>query len=360
MVYGTLIAYIAQLLFQLPLLIKKGYKHRLIVNIKDENIRQILFLIIPVFLGSYINQINAVVNRTLSSTLDSGSITALNYANKLNMFAVGVIAVAISTIMYPILSKLASEGNKKLFKINLSKSINMIIIIMLPIMVIMTTFSTEIVKVLFEEGAFNSHDTYLTSTALFFYSTGILAYGLKELLSIEYHNEPVIILESFLQSEYGISEIILYKELIKLNYIFITNNTILFKEISRYGKVFSFDISRITYSMIVAAINDDTEASIPFTVDLDNKFTKLAKIVLENPGITDNTVKGMSEAILKISEFNEALYSRVNELEEYIKILESLNQNKASQLSYLSSLVDTMLQQTIKVNDALSQYSLLV
>ena len=188
MVYGTLIAYIAQLLFQLPLLIKKGYKHRLTVNLRDENIRQILFLVIPVFIGSYINQINAVVNRTLASTLDSGSITALNYANKLNMFAVGVIAVAISTIMYPILSKLASEGNKKLFKINISKSINMIVIIMLPIMVVMTTFSTEIVKVLFEEGSFNSHDTYLTSTALFFYSIGILAYGLKELLAKSFYS----------------------------------------------------------------------------------------------------------------------------------------------------------------------------
>ena len=188
MVYGTLIAYIAQLLFQLPLLIKKGYKHRLTVNLRDENIRQILFLVIPVFIGSYINQINAVVNRTLASTLDSGSITALNYANKLNMFAVGVIAVAISTIMYPILSKLASEGNKKLFKINISKSINMIVIIMLPIMVVMTTFSTEIVKVLFEEGSFNSHDTYLTSTALFFYSIGILSYGLKELLAKSFYS----------------------------------------------------------------------------------------------------------------------------------------------------------------------------
>ena len=188
MVYGTLIAYIAQLLFQLPLLIKKGYKHRLTVNLRDENIRQILFLVIPVFIGSYINQINAVVNRTLASTLDSGSITALNYANKLNMFAVGVIAVAISTIMYPILSKLASEGNKKLFKINISKSINMKVIIMLPIMVVMTTFSTEIVKVLFEEGSFNSHDTYLTSTALFFYSIGILAYGLKELLAKSFYS----------------------------------------------------------------------------------------------------------------------------------------------------------------------------
>ena len=188
MVYGTLIAYIAQLLFQLPLLIKKGYKHRLTVNLRDENIRQILFLVIPVFIGSYINQINAVVNRTLASTLDSGSITALNYANKLNMFAVGVIAVAISTIMYPILSKLASEGNKKLFKINISKSINMIVIIMLPIMVVMTTFSNEIVKVLFEEGSFNSHDTYLTSTALFFYSIGILSYGLKELLAKSFYS----------------------------------------------------------------------------------------------------------------------------------------------------------------------------
>ena len=188
MVYGTLIAYIAQLLFQLPLLIKKGYKHRLTVNLRDENIRQILFLVIPVFIGSYINQINAVVNRTLASTLDSGSITALNYANKLNMFAVGVIAVAISTIMYPILSKLASEGNKKLFKINISKSITMIVIIMLPIMVVMTTFSKEIVKVLFEEGSFNSHDTYLTSTALFFYSIGILSYGLKELLAKSFYS----------------------------------------------------------------------------------------------------------------------------------------------------------------------------
>lgn len=188
MVYGTLIAYIAQLLFQIPLLIKKGYKHKITINLKDENIRNILILVVPVFLGSYINQINAVVNRTLASTLDSGSITALNYANKLNMFAVGVIAVSISTIMYPRLSKLSSENNSLLFKINLSKAINMIVIIMLPIMVIMTSFSTEIVKILFESGSFNSHDTYLTSTALYFYSIGILAYGLKELLAKSFYS----------------------------------------------------------------------------------------------------------------------------------------------------------------------------
>ena len=111
MVIGTLIAYIAQLLFQIPFLLKTGYKHNLKKNLKDENIKKILYLIIPVFLGSYVNQINAVVNRTLASTLEFGSITALNYANKLNIFAVGILVISISTVMYPILSKLASENN---------------------------------------------------------------------------------------------------------------------------------------------------------------------------------------------------------------------------------------------------------
>lgn len=188
MVFGTLFAYVGQLLFQIPFLLKKGYKHSFKIDIKDENIKSILYLVIPVFIGSYINQINAVVNRTLASTLEKGSITALNYANKLNMFAVGIIAIALTTVMYPILSKLASENNMKSFKYNLSKSINIIIILMVPMTVILIMFSTPIVKVLFEDGSFDSRATYLTSTALAFYSVGSLAYGLRDLLAKSFYS----------------------------------------------------------------------------------------------------------------------------------------------------------------------------
>ncbi|MEG2786671.1 MAG: murein biosynthesis integral membrane protein MurJ [Romboutsia sp.] len=183
MVIGTLIAYIAQFLFQLPFLVKNGYKYKLKINLKDENMKQILYLVIPVFFGSYVTQINVVLNRTLASTLEKGSITALNYANKLSLFAVGVIVIALSTVMYPILSKLVSENNMERFKISLSKSINSIIILMVPIMVIIMFFSTPIVKILFEEGSFDTNATYLTSTALFYYSIGIVAYGLREILA---------------------------------------------------------------------------------------------------------------------------------------------------------------------------------
>ena len=188
MVAGTLIAYIGQLLFQLPRLMKTGYKHSLKINLKDENIKSILYLVVPVFFGSYINQINAVVNRTLASTLESGSITALNYANKLNMFIVGTIAIALSTIMYPILSKLVSENKIKEFKHNLSRTINMIIMLMVPMTIMLMIFSTSIVKVLFEDGSFNARDTYLTSSALFYYSVGTCAYGLKDILSKSFYS----------------------------------------------------------------------------------------------------------------------------------------------------------------------------
>ena len=188
MVIGTLIAYIAQLLFQIPFLLKTGYKHNLKVNLKDENIKKILYLIVPVFLGSYVNQINAVVNRTLASTLEFGSITALNYANKLNIFAVGILVISISTVMYPILSKLASENNIVEFKRNLLRNIDIVVIVMLPIMIGIMILSTPIVKILFEQGSFNSHDTYLTSTALFYYSVGIVAVGIRDITSRAFYS----------------------------------------------------------------------------------------------------------------------------------------------------------------------------
>ena len=188
MVIGTLIAYIAQLLFQIPFLLKTGYKHNLKINLKDENIKKILYLIVPVFLGSYVNQINAIVNRTLASTLEFGSITALNYANKLNIFAVGILVISISTVMYPILSKLASENNIVEFKRSLLRNIDIVVIVMLPIMIGIMILSTPIVKILFEQGSFNSHDTYLTSTALFYYSVGIVAVGIRDITSRAFYS----------------------------------------------------------------------------------------------------------------------------------------------------------------------------
>ena len=73
------------------------------------------WLIGPVLIGVAVNQINTMVDRTLASTLVEGSISALNYANKLNGFVMAMFITSVAAVIYPMLSKLSSEDNKEKF-----------------------------------------------------------------------------------------------------------------------------------------------------------------------------------------------------------------------------------------------------
>lgn len=188
MVYITLFAYIAQMIFQFIFVKNDGYKYKLHINLADKNIHKLLYLVIPVFIGSYVDQINTMINRSLASTIEVGAITALNYASKLNVFATGIIVMSLSTVLYPILSRLSSEKNMELFKKYVTKSVNLVIVFMIPITFMTMVLVNPIVKILFEKGSFNSHDTYLTSTALFYYSLGMVAYGVRDVLSRTFYS----------------------------------------------------------------------------------------------------------------------------------------------------------------------------
>jgi putative peptidoglycan lipid II flippase len=188
MVYITLFAYIAQMIFQFIFVKNDGYKYKLHINLGDKNIHKLLYLVIPVFIGSYVDQINTMINRSLASTIEVGAITALNYASKLNVFATGIIVMSLSTVLYPILSRLSSENNMEMFKRYVTKSVNLVVVFMIPITFMTMVLATPIVKVLFEKGSFNSHDTYLTSIALFYYSIGMVAYGVRDVLSRTFYS----------------------------------------------------------------------------------------------------------------------------------------------------------------------------
>ncbi len=62
-------------------------------------------------MGVAINDLNAIVDKTLASSLAVGSISALNYANRLNNLILGVFISAITTVIFPILSKEANNDN---------------------------------------------------------------------------------------------------------------------------------------------------------------------------------------------------------------------------------------------------------
>lgn len=180
---GSVIAIASQLLLLIPFVYKKGFRYRLVFERHDEHLRKMMFLSLPVIIGVSVNQINILVDRTIASKIAMGGISALTYANRLNLFIQGIFVVSIITVMYPLISRMAAENNLSGLKKSLAKVINAINLLVIPITVGSMFFSKPIVKFLFGRGAFDSQAIAMTSNALFFYSIGMVGFGLRETIS---------------------------------------------------------------------------------------------------------------------------------------------------------------------------------
>lgn len=182
MIIGTLIGISSEFFFQLPFAVKEEYKYKFYVDIKDKYIKKMIWLTGPILIGVAVNQVNTLVDRTLASRLVEGSISALNYANKLNSFVTGLFITPITSVVYPMLSQLSTGHNKSRFIDSVTTSINSIVLLVTPISIGAIVLSRPIIRILFERGAFDDRATYMTSIALVMYAIGMLAFGLTDIL----------------------------------------------------------------------------------------------------------------------------------------------------------------------------------
>lgn len=180
---GFLLAAVTQMLFMLPALRKKDFKYKMKMDFRNKHIISMMHLAIPVILGTSINEINVLVDRTIASRITIGGVSALNYANRLNSFVLSIFVLSLVTVMYPLMSRMVAQNNLLGLKKTLSETMNLISLFVVPTMFGTMLFAREVVILLFERGAFDSQAVYLTSSALFFYSIGMLGFGLREVLS---------------------------------------------------------------------------------------------------------------------------------------------------------------------------------
>lgn len=181
--WGTLIAYASQLIIQLPYVKKNGFKYKLKLNLKDKYLKEMIIIVTPIFIGVAVNQINALIDKSLASTLAEGSIAALNYANKLNWFIITIFIASISSVIYPKIAELATKNRKEQFLDTITTCVNTVVLIVVPISVGAVILANPIVKILFQRGEFDERAVKMTSIALVFYSLGMLAFGLRDVLS---------------------------------------------------------------------------------------------------------------------------------------------------------------------------------
>jgi putative peptidoglycan lipid II flippase len=140
-------------------------------------------LMAPRVLGLAAAQVNFYfVAIFFASRLESGAISAVNFAWLIVMTPLGVIGMAISTAAFPTLAEQAARGDTA-FARTLSGALRLILFLALPICAALVLLAQPIVAVLLQRGAFDVSSTELTAQALTFYALAVPAHSGIEILS---------------------------------------------------------------------------------------------------------------------------------------------------------------------------------
>ncbi|MGX1902558.1 murein biosynthesis integral membrane protein MurJ [Thermolongibacillus altinsuensis] len=183
LVITYVLAVMSQVFFLMLFLYKEDFRIKICIDLRDEMIKKLAKISIPVILLMSVTQISMLVERSIASSLEEGSISALYYAYRLNFIFIGVFSLSLIYVMYPVLANLVAKNQLNDFYEQFSKVLSVMALFIIPVTVTVVIWREEIITLAFQRGAFDSKDTMMTAECLFFYIIGLLGLSWKEVIN---------------------------------------------------------------------------------------------------------------------------------------------------------------------------------
>lgn len=180
--WGVLIAGLAQLLLQLPFLLKLRLLRWPRWGWRDSGVRRIMKLMLPGIIGSSAMQINLLFDVMVASFLAFGSITWLYFADRMMEFPLGLFGIGLATVILPYLSEKFARQDSLAFSRTLDWALRWVVLIGLPAAVALGVLAGPILATLFLYGGKGGHDLSMMALALIAYSFGLLGFMLVKVL----------------------------------------------------------------------------------------------------------------------------------------------------------------------------------
>jgi putative peptidoglycan lipid II flippase len=195
---GTLVGGAFQLLVQLPVLWRIGYRFRPDFAWRDEGVRTVLGLMGPAVIAASAVQVNVLVNSSFASYLAPGAVSWLSIAFRLMQLPLGIFGVAIGTVTLPLVSRAAALQKTDDFRSILARGMRLAFLLTIPSTLGLGLLARPIISIIYEHGRFTSEMTTQTAAALQFYSLGLAAYSALKVLTpafyaIDRRNTPMMV-----------------------------------------------------------------------------------------------------------------------------------------------------------------------
>ncbi|MBQ2942349.1 MAG: hypothetical protein IJD97_08945 [Clostridia bacterium] len=173
----TTIGWFFHIVIQLPAFYKKGYsflekKDKSLIK-KDKS-PEILWI----FISNMMFQLCVYIDRAFV-----GDAATFNYASNLFITISSVFVVAMSTVVFPSISKNYEEGQITYVNELVQYIITIMVAIFLPFLLVVGFFGEDVIRLVYERGEFTSESTLAVSKMFFIYSLGVLGYVAQELFN---------------------------------------------------------------------------------------------------------------------------------------------------------------------------------
>ncbi|MDH5360955.1 MAG: murein biosynthesis integral membrane protein MurJ [Gammaproteobacteria bacterium] len=184
--WGVFFAGLAQLLFQLPFVLRLKLLGWPRWAWQDSAIQRILKLMLPAIFASSVAQINLLFDTMLATALAAGSVSWLYYSDRLVEFPLGVFGIALATVILPSLSKNHAEKSTEEFSHTMDWALRWVFLIGTPATTGLLLLAGPMLTTLFQYGAFGPSDVEMARMSLMAYSIGLLGFILVKVLAPGY------------------------------------------------------------------------------------------------------------------------------------------------------------------------------
>jgi putative peptidoglycan lipid II flippase len=185
--WGVLIGGVAQLTVQLPFLGQLGLLPRLRFDLRHPGLRRLFGSMPAALFGVSVTQINLFLDNLIASFLTSGSISWLYYSDRLVEFPLGMLGVALGTVILPRLSHQHALESSEDFSRAIDWGLRWVLLLGLPAAVGLLVLSGPLVATLFHSTQFDAHDVTMTQRSLMAYASGLLAFIAIKVLAPGYY-----------------------------------------------------------------------------------------------------------------------------------------------------------------------------
>ncbi|WP_379554027.1 murein biosynthesis integral membrane protein MurJ [Qipengyuania sp. DGS5-3] len=160
----------------------EGFRPKLLWPRITPEVKRLSIIALPAAIGGGAYQINTLVQLYFLNQLDDGSVSYMNYADRLNQLPLGIIGIALATAILPNLSKFVGSGDQTSASRLQSDAIELSMLLTIPAAVALAICAEPFVTMIFQGGRFDLSDAAITGQVLAALVLGLPAYVLIKVL----------------------------------------------------------------------------------------------------------------------------------------------------------------------------------